>query len=134
MGASATRSGQETVTPAADGMSIPARFSAHARTLITWPPAGEPALDQFRTEVETVAHAIARFEPVTLVVDPSDGEEARSHCGDIAEILETPVDACWIRDNGPIFVKDKQGRVAGVHFGFNGWGGLKKGPREDYSN
>lgn len=123
MGESAKSSSHEIATPAADAMAMPARFSPHARTLITWPPTGEAALDQFRTEVETVAHAIARFEPVTVVVDPSDSEEAHSHCGDIAEILETPVDACWIRDNGPIFVKDPQGQVAGVHFGFNGWGG-----------
>ena len=123
MGEFAARSGQESKTPAADGMFMPARFSPHARTLLTWPPAGETALDQFRTEVESVAHAIARFEPVTLVVDPSDAGEARSHCGDFAEILETPVDACWIRDNGPIFVKDREDHVAGVHFGFNGWGG-----------
>ena len=75
MGEFAARSGQESKTPAADGMFMPARFSSHARTLLTWPPAGETALDQFRTEVESVAHAIARFEPVTLVVDPSDAEE-----------------------------------------------------------
>ena len=57
------------------------------------------------------------------MVDPSDAEEARSRCGGSAEIFETPVDTAWIRDNGPIFVRDEEGRVAGVHFDFNGWGG-----------
>lgn len=40
-----------------------------------------------------------------------------------------PTDDVWIRDNGPIFVKDGQGRVLIEDWGFNGWGG-----KYDYEN
>lgn len=34
-----------------------------------------------------------------------------------------PTDDVWIRDSGPIFVKDDKGRVLIENWGFNGWGG-----------
>ncbi|MBW2287049.1 MAG: agmatine deiminase family protein [Deltaproteobacteria bacterium] len=110
-------------TPVADGFSMPARFSTHASTLVTWPPEGERVLEEFRDEVEAVVRAIARFEPVILVVDPADASSARVRLDDVAEIVTIPVDCAWIRDNGPIFVTDAERRVAGVHFDFTGWGG-----------
>ena len=113
-------------TPAADGFAMPARFDEHARTLVTWPPEEERVgtdVEGFRKEIEQLVHAISRFEPVTLIVDPKDEPDARDRCGEAAELLSVPVDACWLRDNGPILVRDSNGDVAGVHFGFNGWGG-----------
>ncbi len=115
-----------TNTPFAQGYRMPARFDEHARTLVTWPPIEEGVgtdVPGFRNEIEVLVRGISRFEPVTVIADPSDVEEARVRCGDVAEIFEAPVDACWIRDNGPIFVRNDAGNVAGVHFGFNGWGG-----------
>ena len=112
-------------TPLEDGFSMPARFDEHARTLLTWPPREEAIgtdVAGFRDEIEHIARSISRFEPVTLIVDPRDAEEAESRCGDVVDILPISVDCCWIRDNGPIFVRDPDGRIAAVHFGFNGWG------------
>ncbi|MDG2341268.1 MAG: agmatine deiminase family protein [Paracoccaceae bacterium] len=104
---------------------MPARFDTHERTLVTWPPVEEGVgtdVPGFRNEIESMVRSISRFEPVTLLADPKDVAEATKRCGDVAEIFEVPVDACWIRDNGPIFVRNVAGEVAGVHFGFNGWG------------
>ena len=117
---------QKTDTPFAQGFRMPARFDRHARTLLTWPPAEEAVgtdVEGFRKETERLVHAISRFEPVTLIADPKDAADARARCGEVAEIFEAPVDASWIHDNGPIFVRNDAGEVAGVHFGFNGWGG-----------
>ncbi|MFK7868902.1 MAG: agmatine deiminase family protein [Roseobacter sp.] len=113
-------------TPHDLGYKMPARFDDHARTLITWPPVEEGVgtdVAGFRNEIEATVRAIAPFEPVTLVADPADAPEARNRCADVAEIFECPSDSCWIRDNGPVFVRNAAGEVAGVHFGFNGWGG-----------
>ncbi|MFM2267363.1 MAG: hypothetical protein RL757_804 [Bacteroidota bacterium] len=33
-----------------------------------------------------------------------------------------PTDDVWVRDNGPIFVKDKNGQLVIEDWGFNGWG------------
>ncbi|WP_317125546.1 agmatine deiminase family protein [Flavobacterium amnicola] len=38
-------------------------------------------------------------------------------------------DDVWVRDNGPIYVKDKQGNIVIEDWGFNGWGG-----KYDYTN
>lgn len=113
-------------TPSGDGYAMPGRFERHARTLLTWPPIEEEVgtdVDGFRDEVEATARAISRCEPVTLIVDPRDEGDARSRLGGEVELLVVPVDCCWLRDNGPIFVRSEAGDVAGVHFGFNGWGG-----------
>ncbi len=110
-------------TPFEDGYAMPGRFARHARTLLTWSPIEEEVgtdVDGFRDELEATARAISRFEPVTLVVDPRDEDDARSRLGGEVELLVVPVDNCWLRDNGPIFVRNKSGDVAGVHFGFNG--------------
>ena len=117
--------------PLADGFSMPARFDQHAQTLVTWPPQEEAMntdLEGFRAEVETLVKSISEFEPVTLLVDPKDEADARIRCGNHADIMALPVDGCWLRDNGPIFVRDADRQVAAVAFDFNGWG--KRSPFE----
>jgi len=110
--------------PRADGFRLPARFCAHQRTLMSWPCNEDlfgPLMDAARAEWAEVARAIASFEPVTVVVDPGQEAEARSLLGADIEILLVPLDDSWIRDNGPIFVRDAEGRVAAVQFRFDGW-------------
>jgi agmatine deiminase len=79
-------------------------------------------MDEAKRDFATMANAVAAFEPVVMVADPSQVEEARSMCGEGVEILAIPIDDSWMRDNGPIFVTDGNGGVALVQFGFNGWG------------
>jgi agmatine deiminase len=123
----AARTGAEAaaaVTPRADGLRLPARFTAHARTLLSWPCRDEvfgPLMQSARDEWAEVARAIARFEPVTIVARPEDADDVRRSCGDEVELLSLPLDDSWIRDNGPIFLRDADGRVAGAGFEFDGW-------------
>lgn len=71
-----------------------------------------------------VAHAVAAFEPVTMVVDPSELDRARSMLGTGIEIVEAPLDEFWMRDIGPTFVLDDErpGVLGAVDWVFNGWG------------
>ena len=69
-----------------------------------------------------VAHAVAEFEPVTMVVDPSDEQAARSYLSASVDVVVEPLDDGWMRDIGPTFVHDEDGQVAGVDWIFNGWG------------
>jgi agmatine deiminase len=113
-------------TPREDGFSMPAEWAPHQACLMQWPTRAElweGLLDDAKRDYATVARAIAGFEPVIMVADPSQAGEARDHCGAGIEILPAPIDDSWMRDNGPIFVADPQGRLALVHFRFNGWGG-----------
>ncbi len=115
-------------TPRQDGLSMPAEWEPHEATLIAWPTRTRTDLwgelfEDAEREYSTVANAIADFEPVVMVVDPSQVEEARPHLSSNVELLPVPIDDSWIRDSGPIFVTDGNGRRAVVDFGFNGWGG-----------
>jgi len=113
-------------TPEQDGLFMPARWTDHDRTLVSWPTrrilwGGH--MDQTKLEYAQVVRAIARFEPVTVIANPGATEEVAERCGtDNVDVLEIPIDDSWIRDNGPIFVVDGRGGVAMADFGFNSWG------------
>lgn len=115
-------------TPRDDGLSMPAEWEEHEATLIAWPTHSRDDLwgdlfDDAAREYATVANAIADFEPVVMIVDPSQVEEARPFLSSSVETLPVPIDDSWVRDSGPIVVTDGRGRRAMVDFAFNGWGG-----------
>src|SRR5262249_62031531 len=58
-----------------------------------------------------------------MVCNPGEARQVRDRCGAGVEALEIPIDDSWLRDSGPIFVRDQRGQVAMVHFVFNSWGG-----------
>src|ERR1700712_4412728 len=108
---------------------MPAETDPHDRTWMAFPVAstsfGEHAssIEEARAAWTSVAHAIAEFEPVTMVVDPREVEQARQHLSSSIDTIVSPLDDAWIRDMGPTFVIDDKGRLAGVDWIFNGWGG-----------
>ncbi len=113
-----------TSTPRRDGFRLLARFAEHQRALVSWPcreDAFGPLMGRARAEWAEVTRAIARFEPVTVIARPEDVREAEALCGAAVEVMALPLDDSWIRDNGPIFVRDENGAVAAVGFGFDGW-------------
>jgi agmatine deiminase len=114
-------------TPREDGFSMPAEWEPHEACLMEWPTVTREAFwaDRFeeaKRDYATVANAIAAFEPVVMLCDPEQAAEVRRFCGEGVEALPLPIDDSWMRDNGPIFVRDGAGRIALVHFGFNSWG------------
>jgi agmatine deiminase len=114
-------------TPREDGFSMPAEWESHEACLMEWPTVTRRHLwadlfEEAKGDYATVASAIAAFEPVVMVCDPAQEGEVRRSCGEGVEILPLPIDDSWMRDNGPIFVRDGSRRVALVHFGFNSWG------------
>ncbi len=67
--------------------------------------------------------AIAEFEPVTLIVNPGEIEQVRSFALQNVEFLTINHNDSWIRDNGPTFLTGENGKLAGVNWIFNAWGG-----------
>lgn len=115
-------------TPADDGFAMPAEWTPHEATLIAWPTRSRPSLwgdlfEEAQREYAGVANAIAAFEPVVMIVDPSQRSEARAFLSTDVELVPIPIDDAWIRDSGPLVVRDDAGRRALVDFRFNGWGG-----------
>jgi agmatine deiminase len=72
-----------------------------------------------------IATAIAEFEPVTLVVNQDQIELVQGLVGENKniELLVVAHSDAWFRDNGPTFVHDASGKLAGVNWQFNAWGG-----------
>lgn len=107
---------------------MPAEWEPHERTWMAWPTSGyslgetQTEADEARLAWSSVARAVARFEPVTMVVDPSDLDVARAWLGDGIDILEAPLDDAWMRDMGPTFVRSDDGSMGAVDWVFNGWG------------
>ena len=104
---------------------MPAEWAPHAATYMEWPTRLDLWGDLFedaKLDYAEVANAIAAFEPVVMVANPQQVDEARSYLTGNAEVLPIPIDDSWMRDNGPIFVTDGRGGVALVHFRFNSWG------------
>ena len=108
---------------------MPPEWERHERTWMAWPPQGPTTadldaagLERTRVAWAAVARTIAGYEPVTMVVDPSDGESARRLLPEQVRILEAPLDDSWMRDIGPTFVRATDGELAAVDWVFNGWG------------
>ncbi|GAB3270663.1 agmatine deiminase family protein [Kineosporia babensis] len=99
---------------------MPAEWEPHQRTWMAFPTAnptfGEGAdLQRARRAWSRVANTVARFEPVTVLVDPRDHAEARALLD--TDIAQVPLDDAWLRDSGPTFVSNQA-----VDWRFNGWG------------
>lgn len=115
---------------AKNGWMMPAEWSPHAATWMVWPhnqalweSGWGVTLAEVQIDFARVANAIARFEPVKLVVDPSAISRARELCGTNIELIELVVNDSWCRDSGPSFVCHPQLGTAGVSWRFNAWGG-----------
>ncbi|MGA1425037.1 MAG: agmatine deiminase family protein, partial [Steroidobacteraceae bacterium] len=117
-------------TPREHGFRMPGEFEPHRGCWMLWPTrsdnwreAARPAQRAFAA----VAHAIADFEPVTVGVPARVFDEARLALQPRIRVLRLESDDAWMRDVGPTCVMDKIGRVRGVDWEFNAWGGLNGG-------
>jgi agmatine deiminase len=118
-------------TPAEDGFSMPAEWESHAGCFISWPCREQSWHGHFedaKRAYAAVIEAINPFDPVTVIADPVTTQEARDRLGPEVNIFETALDDSWARDNGPIFVRNDDDKIALVDFKFNAWG--NKGPWE----
>ena len=117
-------------TPAADGFHMPGEFEPHDGCWMLWPRrpdvwrlGAKPAQEAFAA----VAAAIAEAEPVTMGVDAEQFDNARAVLPPSVRLVELSSDDAWMRDVGPTFVVDEEGRRRGVDWRFNAWGGLEGG-------
>ncbi|WP_219267473.1 agmatine/peptidylarginine deiminase [Pseudomonas sp. Xaverov 259] len=112
------------------GWSMPAEWSHHAATWMVWPhnqalweSTWGVTLSLVQQDFARVATAIARFEPVKMIVDPSAIASAKALCGHGIELIVQAVNDSWCRDSGPTFICHPQQGTAGVSWRFNAWGG-----------
>lgn len=106
---------------------------------------GEKLLAEVQRNLVSIASAIARFEPVVMLVRPEEEALARRLLGASSAAASTgaphavtlvpcALNDLWLRDSGPVFVHEaahtagpepaRAGarRRAAIDFNFNGWG------------
>lgn len=115
------------VLSSSDGLRMPAEWAPHEMTLVAWPQREQAwrgtSIEAARDSHAEVVAAISQFEPVLVVVDPSQLADALKRLpGENVRVFSAPIDDSWLRDSGPIIVTGENGERAGVDFGFNAWG------------
>jgi len=119
---------------------FPAEWEPQSAILIAWPHAdtdwAERLGDVEETYIALVA-AITRFQPVLICVADDDLQtyaEARLRSAriDLSRVRFVPAeyDDTWLRDSGPISLKDGNGFQL-LDFRFTGWGGKFEASRDD---
>lgn len=116
------------MNPKALNYTMPAEWTQHERTFISWPiEASMVYPEQYEAVCASYAEiitAIAEFEPVTVVINPDDEVLVRSFVKqENVTLLPIEHNDAWLRDNGPTFIQNAEGKLAGVNWKFNAWGG-----------
>jgi agmatine deiminase len=106
---------------------MPDESEVHKRTWMAFGASrkiwGQKLFAGVQDNLATIAKAIAAYEPVYMLVRQSDYDTAARKCGSSVNLVISPLDDLWVRDIGPVFVKDNRGNLGGIDFNFNGWGG-----------
>ena len=121
-----------TKSPFELGFRMPPEWEEHEATWISWPfddQLWEGHLEAVRENVAGLVATILRFEPVRLNVRDEESEnDARRRLAaagaDTSRLHfhRVALNDAWFRDNGPLFVRDGDGKVAMVDWVFNAWG------------
>jgi len=121
-------------------LRLPAEWEPQAAVLIAWPHAGTDWADRLasvETTYTALAAAVTRFESLVIVVPDAivrmHAEALVREAGARLErirFVELPYDDTWLRDSGPITLRDAAGHFQLTDFRFTGWGG-KFGAEQD---
>jgi agmatine deiminase len=118
-------------TPFSLGYRMPAEWDPHAATWLAWPHELTDWPGKFSpipwVYADIVRH-LAKVERVRILVNDRAAEVKaisvlkKSHADlDSVEFIRVPTDRGWIRDFGPIFIKNATNEVAATHWLFNAW-------------
>jgi agmatine deiminase len=110
---------------------MPAEWEPHAGTWVAWPHRLSDWPGRFAPVpwvYGEIVRTLARYEPVNVLVRDA------AHQAKVERVLEAvhadrgrvrlwpvPTDRSWLRDSGPIFVREAGGRRVALDWGFNAW-------------
>jgi agmatine deiminase len=127
---------RQTAVPVPPGYTMPAEWEPHAATWLGWPHNWHDwsvKLEVIPWIYGEMVRKISPGENIRLLVrhdqDQAAARQIFQHIGvDLRKIqfVRHPTDSSWLRDTGPIFVRQAAGarrkaETAIVHFHFNGW-------------
>lgn len=116
----------ETRFPTEDGLTMPPEWAPHRGCYMAWPcheATFGARMEQARDAYAAVAQAIAGFEPVVMLANPDHAADAARRCGPSVSVVAQPLSDSWARDMGATFVTGADGRLGGIDWRFNAWGG-----------
>lgn len=119
--------------------SMPEESEPHEGTWLQWPHHFQYGID-YRNSLDatwvTMAKELATSEKVHLI---AYNQTEKDRIIELLNAQNIPManmdfkiyktDDVWVRDNGPIYVRDKNGSLVIQDWGFNGWGN-----KADYTN
>ncbi|MGN7917751.1 agmatine deiminase family protein [Lysobacter sp. 22409] len=121
-------------------LRFPAEWEPQSAVLIAWPNADTDWAERLGEVEETyiaLVAAIVRYQPVLICVADDDVQAyARARLSsariDMARVhfIEAPYDDTWLRDSGPISLRDGDGFRL-LDFRFTGWGGKFDASQDD---
>jgi agmatine deiminase len=108
---------------------LPGEWEPHDCTVVAW-PTRNTVWGEYQSLAEKeyagLVRALAEDEPVVLICREADRSRVARFVGNGVRFVVHPIDDGWIRDNGPLVVRDQdangQDRLVAVTFGFNSWG------------
>src|SRR5215469_9472627 len=118
-------------SPFERGFWMPAEWEHHEATWLGWPhevtdwPGKFPAIPWAFAEIVRLLSQVERV--YLLVQDREVQARARAMLKksganlDAVEFFRVPTDRGWMRDSGPICIRNASGEVAYTHWQFNGW-------------
>jgi agmatine deiminase len=117
--------------PRERGLRVPAEWEQHAATWLAWPHNATDWPGKFQAipwVYADVVRQLSAVEDVRILVNDAQAERrARSILRRAGATLPRvhfhrwPTDRVWMRDSGPIFVKNPQGKIAVTNWRFNAW-------------
>jgi agmatine deiminase len=128
-------------TPTHQHYRMPAEWAPHAATWIAWPHNAEDWPGKFQpipwVYSEIVRH-LSRVEDVHILVNDLAAERRATNLlrragANLARLHfhHWPTDRVWLRDSGPIFVKNAAGESAITNWQFNAWAKYDNWHRDD---
>ena len=122
-------------------LRFPAEWEPQSAILVAWPHAGTDWAERLGEVEETyiaLVAAITRFQRALVCVADDDVEAyARARLAsarvdmDRVEFLPVEYDDTWLRDSGPVTLRDGDDGFRLLDFRFTGWGGKFEASRDD---
>jgi agmatine/peptidylarginine deiminase len=122
-------------------LRFPAEWETQSAILLAWPHEGTDWAERLAEVEETyvaLIAAIARFQRAIICVADADLQtyaEARLRSARVdmtrVSFVEVEYDDTWLRDSGPITLREADGGFRLLDFRFTGWGGKFEASRDD---
>jgi agmatine deiminase len=130
--------------PAALGYRMPAEWEPHAATWLAWPHEKTDWPGKFApipwVYADIVRH-LSQVERVRILVEDAAMERAarrnlKSAGANLASVdfFRVPTNRGWIRDFGPIFVRNPRSETAATNWHFNAWAKYDDWKKDDAAN